>query len=217
MNCIDTMLGALYAGDFYIVVDVHSPMDRIENILGVLDEPLIITDRQSEQIAKDLKMEYYLYEKLTETKKNEALLDQVRAGMCDMDTVYILFTSGSTGMPKGTVISHRALISYINWVTEEFAFDEHTSFGSQTPLYFSMSVTDLYSTIKCGGTYHIIPKQYFSFPLNLIGFLNEHQSIRSTGFRQQYQFCQTGKRLMLQSRNIWKKYCLPGKLCRQSS
>ena len=146
-----------------------------KNILGVLDEPLIITDRQSEQIAKDLKMEYYLYEKLTETKKNEALLDQVRAGMCDMDTVYILFTSGSTGMPKGTVISHRALISYINWVTEEFAFDEHTSFGSQTPLYFSMSVTDLYSTIKCGGTYHIIPKQYFSFPLNLIGFLNEHQ------------------------------------------
>ena len=175
VNCIDTMLGALYAGDFYIVVDVHSPMDRIENIMGVLDEPLIITDRQSEQIAKDLKIEYYLYEKLTETKKNEALLDQVRAGMCDMDTAYIIFTSGSTGMPKGTVISHRALISYINWVTEEFAFDEHTSFGSQTPLYFSMSVTDLYSTIKCGGTYHIIPKQYFSFPLNLIGFLNEHQ------------------------------------------
>ena len=58
-------------------------MDRIENILGVLDEPLIITDRQSEQIAKDLKMEYYLYEKLTETKKNEALLDQMAVVMAD--------------------------------------------------------------------------------------------------------------------------------------
>lgn len=175
VNCIDAMLGALYAGDFYIVIDVHSPMDRIEHILNVLDKPVVITDGQSEQMAKDLKVEYYLYEKLLETKVNKELLDQIRVHMCDMDTAYILFTSGSTGMPKGTVISHRALISYINWVTEEFAFDEYTSFGSQTPLYFSMSVTDLYSTIKCGGTYHIIPKQYFSFPLNLIGFLNEHQ------------------------------------------
>lgn len=175
VNCIDAMLGVLYAGDFYIVVDVHSPLDRIENILSVLDDPLIVTDEQSEHIAKDLEVEYFLYEKLAATEENPAALDDVRARMCDMDTAYILFTSGSTGMPKGTVISHRALISYINWVTEEFAFDEHTSFGSQTPLYFSMSVTDFYSTVKCGCTYNIIPKKYFSFPLNLIAFLNDHK------------------------------------------
>lgn len=175
VNCIDAMLGTLYAGDFYIVVDVHSPMDRIENILKVLDTPMIITDVQSEQLAKDLQVEYCLYENIIKTKEDKELLNRVRAEMCDMDTAYILFTSGSTGMPKGTVISHRALISYVNWVTDEFGFDEHTSFGSQTPLYFSMSVTDLYSTIRCGCTYHIIPKKYFSFPLNLIGFLNDHQ------------------------------------------
>ena len=175
VNCIDAMLGVLYAGDFYIVVDVHSPLDRIENILSVLDDPLIVTDEQSEHIAKDLEVEYFLYEKLAATEENPAALDDVRTRMCDMDTAYILFTSGSTGMPKGTVISHRALISYINWVTEEFAFDEHTSFGSQTPLYFSMSVTDFYSTVKCGCTYNIIPKKYFSFPLNLIAFLNDHK------------------------------------------
>ena len=163
VNCIDAMLGVLYAGDFYIVVDVHSPLDRIENILSVLDDPLIVTDEQREHIAKDLEVEYFLYEKLAATEENPAALDDVRARMCDMDTAYILFTSGSTGMPKGTVISHRALISYINWVTEEFAFDEHTSFGSQTPLYFSMSVTDFYSTVKCGCTYNIIPKNIFRF------------------------------------------------------
>jgi acyl-coenzyme A synthetase/AMP-(fatty) acid ligase len=75
-------------------------------------------------------------------------------------------------VPKGTVISHNALISYVNWVTAEFAFDRDTVFGSQTPLYFSMSVTDLYSTVKCGCTYHIIPKPYFSFPMTLIDYLN---------------------------------------------
>ena len=53
VNCIDTMLGALYAGDFYVVVDVHSPADRIENILGVLDDLLVVTDEQSEALAKE--------------------------------------------------------------------------------------------------------------------------------------------------------------------
>ena len=175
VNCIDVMLGALYAGDFYIVVDVHSPQDRIENILKTLDRPLVVTDMQSEELAKSLCSGYYLYESMVGTVVNEDAIATVRSHMCDMDTAYILFTSGSTGMPKGTVISHRALISYVNWVTVEFGFDEETSFGSQTPLYFSMSVTDFYSTIKCGCTYNIIPKQHFSFPLNLVAYLNEYK------------------------------------------
>ena len=173
VNCIDCMLGSLYANDFYIVVDVHSPADRILNILATLDNPVVVTDAQSEELAKTLGYDYFLYENMIETQTDNTVLDDVRKAMCDMDTAYILFTSGSTGMPKGTVVSHRALISYINWVTEEFGFDEATSFGSQTPLYFSMSVTDFYSTVKCGCTYHIIPKQSFIFPIKLVEFLNE--------------------------------------------
>lgn len=175
VNCIEAMLGAMYAGDFYVVVDVHSPTDRIENILNTLDNPVIITDNASAQLADSINRAFYVYEALIETDKNEDKLAEIRSQMIDMDTAYILFTSGSTGMPKGTVISHRALISYINWVTEEFGFDENTSFGSQTPLYFSMSVTDFYSTIKCGCTYNIIPKANFSFPLNLIKYLNDYE------------------------------------------
>lgn len=175
VNCIDTMLGAMYAGDFYIVVDVHSPADRIENILNTLDNPIIITDQKSIGLTDSLGKDFYLYEEIVKTDIDEDKLAEIRREIIDMDTAYILFTSGSTGMPKGTVISHRALISYINWVTEEFGFDETTSFGSQTPLYFSMSVTDFYSTIKCGCTYNIIPKANFSFPLNLIKYLNENK------------------------------------------
>ena len=174
-NCIDSMLGTLYAGDFYVVVDVHSPKDRIINILSSLDEPIILTDKSCLELANEVSSNetIVVYEDAIETTVDNNGLDSVRSNMIDMDIAYILFTSGSTGMPKGTVISHRALISYINWVTEEFKFDENTSFGSQTPLYFSMSVTDFYSTVKCGCTYNIIPKKYFSFPLNLVNYLNE--------------------------------------------
>ena len=62
VNCIDAMLGTLYADDFYVVVDVHSPKDRIVNILATLEQPLVITDgarnlqRDSVAITSFMKM-----------------------------------------------------------------------------------------------------------------------------------------------------------------
>ena len=72
-----------------------------------------MTDEQSEELAKSLNVDYFLYEKISRTEEQPGILEQIRSRMCDMDTAYILFTSGSTGMPKGTIVSDRELISYI--------------------------------------------------------------------------------------------------------
>ena len=99
------------------------------------------------------------------------VLKDIRRKMIDTDPAYVLFTSGSTGVPKGAVVSHANIIAYINWYTETFGIDENTVFGNQTPFYFSMSVSDLYSTLKSGATLYIIPKAYFTFPMKLMEFL----------------------------------------------
>ncbi len=87
--------------------------------------------------------------------------------------MYILFTSGSTGIPKGTVLNHRAVITYIQWFKETFKINEETIFGSQTPFYFSMSISDVFTNMLAGGTLYVIPKINFSFPINLLKYMNE--------------------------------------------
>lgn len=177
VGCVKSMLAAVYAGCFYTVIDVSSPPARIRNILDTLKPRAVITDYTHLALAKELcrDEQIILYEDAAGNELDRDFLDGVRRDMIDTDPLYVLFTSGSSGDPKGVVVSHRSVISYVTWVTEEFGFDSHTSFGSQTPLYFSMSVTDLFSTLSCGGTYHMIPRVMFSFPAKLVGYLDERR------------------------------------------
>lgn len=173
-------LGIVYSGNFYIVLDAEMPESRMQTILEALACEVILTDEvhkhQAESIYEGLKTEYLiltLEEILTSPKIDEMLLSEIRKSMIDTDPVYALFTSGSTGIPKGTVVNHKNVISYTNWYTETFDIDENTILGNQTPFYFSMSVSDIYSTLKSGATLHIIPKHLFSFPIKLMEYMNE--------------------------------------------
>ena len=174
-KCLELCFGTVAAGGFYTIIDNKMPSDRIEKIFSKLAPSLILTDRENFEKAKDLNFDgqIIIYEDIINTEIAETELLNIREKQVDTDILYILFTSGSTGNPKGVVISHKSVIAYAAWVTAEFEFSENTIFGSQTPFYFSMSVTDIFSTLKCGATLEIIPKANFSFPLQLINYLND--------------------------------------------
>ena len=175
INLALSMIGTIYSGGFYTVLDTKSPMDRINQIITTLDCKYIITDdkNMSKIVEEFPNVTIININEAKATNVNQELLDNVHERIIDTDTMYILFTSGSTGVPKGTVLSHRAVISYVNWFIKAFDITSETTFGSQTPFYFSMSVSDVFSTILTGATFYIIPKMYFSFPVKLIEFLEE--------------------------------------------
>ncbi len=175
VNCLETMFGTLYSGNFYTIIDTKSPKERINLILNTLDPIFIITDNKNFSKLKELgtDKEIYLYEDIIKTNVDKQKLDIIRKKMIDTDPMYVLFTSGSTGVPKGTVISHKAVMAYATWVVETFNITHKTIWGSQTPFYFSMSITDIFSTILSGATFYIIPKMFFSFPMKLLEFINE--------------------------------------------
>ena len=177
VSCLETMMGSLYSGNFYTILDTKSPEERINLIIDTLNPIAIITDKKNLDKAEKLKFngKIFVYEDLIQRNINEERIKSIREKIIDTDPMYILFTSGSTGVPKGTVISHKAVLAYATWVKDTFEITENTVFGSQTPFYFSMSVTDVFSTILTGATLIIIPKMYFSFPVKLLEYLRENK------------------------------------------
>ena len=153
------------------------PQARIERILRILDAEAIITDKKHEQDIQKLDLKFspiYIEDIYTRTINN-LMIECIQNRIIDTDVLYILFTSGSTGDPKGVIISHRNVITYMEWSGKVFGFDSNTVFGSQTPFYFSMSVLDIFQTIRTGAEFVIIPKKLFSLPGDLISYIDETQ------------------------------------------
>lgn len=178
INTLLSMFGINYSGNFYIVLDSNSPVERLQKIVDIIKPKAILFEQCNQEKLKNLVLNNCTTLDISKSKENainNEYLEAQKNNMVSTDPIYALFTSGSTGMPKGTILSHLNVISYIEWIVNAFNIDTNTIYGNQTPFYFSMSVSDIYSCIYAGATLNIIPKMYFSFPINLVKFLNERK------------------------------------------
>jgi amino acid adenylation domain-containing protein len=89
------------------------------------------------------------------------------------DLAYILYTSGSTGVPKGVCISHRNAMAFVDWAVTELAAGPEDRFANHAALTFDLSVLDLYAAFTVGASVHLIPSELAYAPPQLVDFLHQ--------------------------------------------
>lgn len=195
--------GIVYSGRAYAPIDATLPQKRIQKILTNLNPSLILVDQESH--ARFLKLASEIFEdrmpaivkvdfdELTITKQDEtivsldasnidaAALDQIREQMVVTNPLYIIYTSGSSGNPKGVMTSHESLMTYINAYCKVMQIEEQDCLGNQSPLDYIAAIRDIYIPFKTGCQTAIIPKEYFMEPNMLFEYMNE-KHVTSVGW-----------------------------------
>lgn len=168
-------LGVVYAGCFYAPLDGGMPDFRLNKILETLEPELIIADKENYErasaLAPDCKI--LIAEEILNTPANEEKLSKIRRFAQITDPLYVIFTSGSSGIPKGVITSQQSLICYIDAYDKVMNITDEDVLGNQSPLDYIAAIRDIYLPLKCGASMFIIPKQCFAIPTKLFDILNE--------------------------------------------
>jgi amino acid adenylation domain-containing protein len=104
-----------------------------------------------------------------------AVPEALPAGRDPDELAYILYTSGSTGIPKGVMLTHRNALSFVDWCSSVFGPTEEDRFGSHAPFHFDLSVLDIYVPLKHGAGLYLVEEEVGKNPKALAEFIAGHR------------------------------------------
>ena len=170
-------LGIVRAGCFYAPMDASMSKTRLNQILGVINSDIMLVDKEHLELAKSLEYngEIVVIEEVLNAKENEALLQEARSKITEYSPLYVIFTSGSSGVPKGVITSHYSLMCYLDGLNEVIDVNDTDVLGSQSPLDYIAAIRDIYLPIMTGAETVIIPKNEFAMGGKLFDTLNEYK------------------------------------------
>ena len=129
-------LGVIESGNCHVAMDLEMADGRLSYIMKMADAKLMICDSFTKEKAVNLgfRGEIISFDEI-KGRPNQEKLAEIRRMAIDTDPIYIVFTSGSTGVPKGVIANHRSVIDYIEELGKVLECEETTVFGNQAPLY----------------------------------------------------------------------------------
>lgn len=174
--------GIMKAGAAYVPLDPFAPVARLSFVIRDCGIRHLVTkegklEQLSEILAEPVGLEHLIgVSPQPEWTVNCLSWEDVYAvsttaisekGATEQDLAYILYTSGSTGNPKGIMHTHRSGLSFALWAANIYGLRSEDRLSNHAPLHFDLSTFDLFSSAIAGATTVIIPEAITKFPASL--------------------------------------------------
>ena len=147
-------LGILKAGCAYQPLDPSYPEERLNFMVSDASAKLLIADKELLPVLKEYKGPVLTTDELEALPKGK-----VPEGPKPENLFILLYTSGSTGVPKGVMLEHRNLVNFCAWYQKYYKLTDHSRVAAYASYGFDACMMDMYPVLTAGGCLHIIPEE----------------------------------------------------------
>ncbi len=195
MEAVAAAYGTMKAGAVYVPIDPEAPVDRIAFIIDNAGIATLLTVSNRTTVLSEIAAKSQALRTLvlidddadetwdppagltvlaeTDIEGRDGSHSPVR--VIDLDLALMLYTSGSTGSPKGVMLSHLNVMTFVKWAVEEFEVSAEDRLSQFAPLHFDLSTFDLYGAALAGATVYLAPRTTSMFPMEIKRFLERNQ------------------------------------------
>ncbi|MDD7940096.1 amino acid adenylation domain-containing protein [Actinomycetospora lutea] len=164
---IAALIGTLRAGGAYVPIDPAGPASRVARIVGAAEPEVVLVDAASRPLLDEVLAELPgpyptigaldAQDDVAFTRADLLGASAGTPGVAPVDLAHLLFTSGSTGVPKGVMITHDTVIAFVDWALKHFGTRPGDRISGHPPLHFDLSTFDIYATLAAGAELHLVP------------------------------------------------------------